>query len=316
METGLHSAKGGNRHTLNKLLLNLPILLPIMVTGLCLSSVVSAEQGQPSARCKNAIARVVTDGDQNFRAGDLLCPEDWVRPLPGQQPKVVCRKTKRILAGPTGRVKDFCTGQPRGAFVRKGAREVMILNARGNEGNPSLMQPFGSVLMQKRPDLTWKPTQGASHYWVRIDGYGFKHEQMVSGTQLRYPSAWPDLQYGDVYNITIFAYQGDRIMGADRTTVSLLFEKDVAVIQAYVAAIQQLPFSLQEVAPDLDAVYMSQNLLNQSIQLLESIRKKGQSTPQLNQLLAQRYAQAGWPDLAKLIAKEPQPRTKIKFPQK
>lgn len=294
----------------------IPLILPVLVIGVSLSPVARAEPDQQPSRCKSVIARVVSRGDQNFRAGDLLCPDDWVRPVQGQHPKLVCRRAKKALSGQTGRVRDLCARQPRSSFAGEGASDILILNPRGNSVNPNLIHPFGSVLMQRRPDLSWKPTRGASYYLVRIDGYAFKHEQIVSGTQLSYPQAWPALEYGNVYQIDIFAYRGDRIVSTDRVTVNLLFEEEVAVIQDYVAAIQRLSLPPSKVALDLDAVYMSKNLLNQSIQMLESLREKGQSNQQLNRLLADRYAQAGWPDLAKLIAKEPQPRTKIKFPQK
>lgn len=330
MAARLYSAKGGNRPAMNlkfsftpvevsavsNLLLNLSILLPVTVFGLSLSPVARAEPLQQSARCKNAIARVITGGIQNFRAGDLLCPEDRVFPVQGQQPKIVCRRTRKVLAGQTGRVGDLCGGQPKSTFIRRGTSDALILNARGNEVEPKLIKPFGSVMIEQRPHLVWLPTKGATHYSIRIDGYNLKLEQTVPVTQFSYPQSWPALEYGNVYDINIFAYQGDKIISADRTTVNLLFEKDAMDIRENIAAIKQLSLPLSEVALDLDAVYMSRNLLDESIQLLQGLREKGKSNQKLNRILADRYLQAGWPDFANSTVQEAQLPTKIKLPQK
>ena len=278
--------------------LALSLLLPILAVDLFLPQLVRSQTKQ-AARCSTETARLFIGGDKNFREGTLLCPEDLVVSIPGKRPRLLCLNNGRVMVGQTGRVGDLCAGKPQNQIVcdKKGCSRP----SRGNEGKPSVIKPFGPTLIDRRPDLTWVPTKGATHYQVRLKGHQFEQEQTISGTHLKYPKAWPSLEFENVYHVDIFAYQGGTIISADRATVNVLFEEEAVAIQENANAIKQLPYPLHKVAVDLDALYMSQNLLNQSIQLLEGLRKKGESNPRLDKILAKRYLQAGYPDLAKSL---------------
>ena len=274
------------------------LFLPFLAVDLLLPQPVRSKSKQ-SDRCTPVMARLFTGGDKNFRAGTLLCPEDLIVPIPGKRPRLLCLNNGRVMAGQTGRVSDLCAGKPQNQIVCD--EDGCSGPGRGNEGKPSLIRPFGATLIHRRPDLAWMPIKGATHYQVRIKGHQFEQEQTLSGTHLEYPKAWPSLEFKGVYDIDIFAYQGDNVISADRTTVNLLFEKDAFAIQENAFAIKRLPMPLREVAVDLDTLYMSQNLLNESIQLLEDLREKGKSTPRLDEILAKRYLQAGYSDLSKSL---------------
>lgn len=282
----------------HSLWLVLSLLLPFLAVDLLLPQPVKSQTKQ-AARCTTETARLFTEGDKNFQPGTLLCPDDLVVPVPGKRPRLLCLNNRRVIAGQTGRVGDLCAGKLQNQIVCD--EDGCSGSARGNEGKPSLIRPFGPTLISRRPDLTWTPIKGATHYEVRIKGPQFEQEQVISGTQLKYPKAWPSLEYKNVYHIDIFAYQGDTVISADRATINLLFEKEAVAIHENAAAIKQLPFPLREVAVDLDTLYMSQILLNQSIQLLEGLREKGESNPRLDEILAKRYLQAGYPDLAESL---------------
>lgn len=274
------------------------LLLPFLAVDLLLPQLVNSQTKQ-AARCTTETARLFTEGDKNFRPGTLLCPDDLVVPVPGKRPRLLCLNNRRVIAGQTGRVGDLCAGKPKNQIVC--GEDGCSGSARGTEGKPSLIRPFGPTLISKRPDLTWRAIEGATHYEIRIKGRQFEQEQTLSETHLKYPQAWPSLEFKNAYHIDILAYQGGTIISADRATVNLLFEEESVAIQENAAAIKQLPFSLRDVAVDLDTLYMSQNLLNQSIQLLEGLREKGESNPQLNEILAKRYIQAGYRDLAESL---------------
>jgi hypothetical protein len=173
--------------------------------------------------------------------------------------------------------------------------------------------------MQLRPDLAWIPVKGATHYLVFVQSHNQKLEQIVfHGSRLNYPQTWPELQYGKVYQVTVFAYQRDKVISSDRTKLNLLFEEEVNVIDDAVRAISQLPLSPTEAAKELDAVYMSYKLLHQSIGILKRLSEIGQSNHQLDRLLMDRYYQAGQPELAPKTktTQEAQLPTRMKFPQK
>ena len=221
--------------------LALPLLLPFLAMDLLLPQLVKSQTKQ-AARCTTETARLFTEGDKNFQPGTLLCPDDLVVPVPGKRPRLLCLNNRRVIAGQTGRVGDLCAGKPQNQIVcdDNGCSGP----GRGKEGKPSLIRPFGPTLINRRPDLTWMPIEGATHYEVRIKGHQFEQEQTLSGTYLEYPTVWPSLEFKGVYDIDIFAYQGDNVISADRTTVNLLFEKEAVFIQENAAAIRPAPLFL------------------------------------------------------------------------
>lgn len=300
---------------MNKLLLQSSLLLPLMAVSSSLPLTARSKPSQ-STRCKSTIARMVTEGDRNFRRGTLLCPQDFVIPVPGKRPRLFCHQSGAVLVGRTGRVAELCAADANSAALRGGEEGSFNVNTRGNEDELKLLTPFGPTIIQQRPDLTWKPIGEATHYVISIEGYHLKLKQTVSETRLQYPSNWQALKYGSAYEIEILAYQGKQPISVGRATINLVLETDAVAIQEQAAAIKRLPVPLTEVAVELDTLYMTRNLFHESIQFLESLREKGKSNLKLNQLLAKRYFQVGHPELAEAIIEEAQLPTRIKLPQK
>lgn len=280
---------------------------------------VNAESNGQAAECKNVVARMLSAGDQLHSKGSLLCAHDWVRPFQGQQPMVSCYDTQKVLRGREGKVGRLCS--PTQKRIKPSKSRAKSFKSRGSDsenGKPSLIRPFGTMIMRLRPDLEWNPVVGATHYLVsvRASSNNETWEKVVQGNSLEYPQTWPELQYGTNYRVTVFAYQKKKIISADHDTLELLIEEEASLIQDAVAAINQLPLSSVEAAKELDVVYMSAKLFHESIEALEKVRQAGQSNHQLNRLLADRYYQVGQPELAASIGAEAQLPTKIKFPQK
>lgn len=278
-----------------------------------------AETGEaPSQanRCLTTVARILSSGDQRHARGRLLCPGDQVRPIAGTQPLVVCHNGKSLLKGKEGAVGRLCSSGPK-RLQNKGRQK--FLKSRGitdKEGKPSIVKPFGTMLLQLRPDFAWTPVKGSTHYEVALQGPNSKWDQRVrSGHRLSYPKSWSGLEYGKAYYVTVYAYQNGKIIGSDRAKLNLLYEEEISLVYEAVTAIHQLSLSPVEVAKELDAVYMSYKLLGESIGVLQSLKDRGQSNYQLNRLLVDRYTQAGQPELAPR-AEEAQLPTSMKLPQK
>ncbi|WP_010476908.1 hypothetical protein [Acaryochloris sp. CCMEE 5410] len=281
---------------------------------------VKAQSNDPPTRCKTVAARMLSVGDQFHSKGSVLCPQDRVRPLQNQKPMISCHHTQKLLRGEVGEIGDLCSRKQRRIYPSKSGSNSSKSRSSGREsGKPSLIKPFGTMVMQLRPELEWNPVVGATHYLVTLQASDSteKLEQVVhTGNSLRYPQAWPKLQYGRNYRVTIFAYQKQRIISSDHDTLELLIEEEANLIQDAVTAINQLPLSPVEAAKELDTAYMSAKLFHESINALEKVRQAGQSNHQLNQLLADRYYQVGQSELAASIGVEAQLPTRTKFPQK
>ncbi|ABW32019.1 hypothetical protein AM1_B0300 (plasmid) [Acaryochloris marina MBIC11017] len=284
-----------------------------------ISETAYAETGEtPSQanRCLTTVARILSSGDQRHAKGRLLCPGDQVRPIAGKQTLVLCHNGKSLTKGKEGEVGRLCSSGPK-RLQQKG--RLRFLKSRGTtdkEGKLSIVQPLGTMIMQLRPDFAWKPVKGSTHYEVTLQGPNSKWEQKVtSGHRLNYPKSWPALEYGKAYYVTVYAYQNEKIIGSDRTKLNLLYEEEISLVNEAVAAIHQLSLSPVEAAKELDAVYMSFKLLDQSIGVLQNLKDSGQSNSQLNRLLGDRYYQVGQPELAPR-AEEAQLPTSMKLPQK
>lgn len=280
---------------------------------------VKAQTNGQATRCKNVVARILSLGDQFHSRGSVLCPQDRVRPFQGQQPLISCHNAQKLLRGEAGQIGDLCSRKQRRIYPSKSRANSAKSRGSGREsGKPSLIRPFGTMIVQLRPNMKWNPVLGATHYYLTFQASNSnkKWETVVQSNSLRYPQTWPDLQYGTNYRVTIFAYQKQRIISSDHDTLELLTEEEASLIQDAVAAINQLPLSPVEAAMELDIAYISAKLFHESIGALEKVRQSGQSNHQLNRLLADRYHQVGQSELAASIGAEAQLPTRIKLPQK
>ncbi|MGR3278323.1 hypothetical protein ACSYAD_24830 [Acaryochloris marina NIES-2412] len=284
---------------------------------LCMAVEVRAEEKLQVAQCQSVVARILSSGDQAHAVGRLLCARDKLRPVQNQQPIIICYNPPNLLRGGKDKVGRLCSPRLNG---RQSHDSFDYFKGRGSiraEGKPSLIQPFGVMVLQSRPRLVWNPIQGATHYSISVEAFNGEWELVVSsGNSLSYPQAWPDMEPGNLYKFTIFAYKDKMIISSDTSKIILLSKKKMELVNEAVALARQLPLSSIEEAIELDAIYMSEKLLHNSIGALESLRESGQSNPQLDRLLADRYIQSGQPELADPILKELQLPTKIKFPQR
>ena len=293
-------------------------LLTLFTTSLIgIPVVVKADQNLQASRCSSTVARMLSSGDQLHKEGRLLCAQDRLQPAPNQQPIVVCHNHPKILRGGKDNIANHCSPDPKEEQTRERFKYVKGRGSIRTKGKPSLIQPFGVMVLQSRPRLAWNPVPKATSYYVVLETFNGKWDQIVnSGNSLSYPQAWPDMKPGNQHKFTVFAYKGNRIINSDTSKLILLSKKESELVEEAAALARQLPLSPVEEATELDAIYMSQWLLNKSIGVLKSIRESGQSNARLNRLLADRYTQAGQPELADPILKELQLLTKRKFPQK
>lgn len=294
------------------------LLLTLSTTFLlCIAVEARAEEKLQVAQCQSVVARILSSGDQAHAVGRLLCARDQLRPVQNQQPIIICYNPPNLLRGGKDKVGRLCSPRLNG---RQSVDSFDYFKGRGSiraEGKPSLIQPFGAMVLQSRPRLVWNPIQGATHYLISVETSEGKWEQTVnSSNSLNYPQTWPELGYGNLHEFTIFAYKGSRIISSDLSKLVLLSKEKIELVEEAVSLAQRLPLSPTEETAELDAIYMSQKLIHEAIGVLRSLRENGHSDARLNQLLADRYIQVGQPELAAPILKELQPPTKIKLPQK
>ena len=274
------------------------------VSQYALAQPVSARRG-----CE-PIGRVLSKGDRYFTAGTLLCKGDRLNLKPEARVNVLCflnRRMLTLLGGSISDVENKCVST-RTQRIRLCSQEDRSYCPKpkgpGEENNtPELISPFSSASLTGRPFLSWYAVPKASSYTVRVDGQGQSWEKTVAGTELPYPSEQPALKFGNAYKITITANQGNSAsspISASTAVVNVLPESEVRQVMQAVKQINSLNLPKDEVAfLDLDSIYMSKNLLSETIKALEARIKEGSQNPAIYRVLGDRYLEAGLPDRAK-----------------
>lgn len=254
-------------------------------------------QGTLSHRhCKTPIARLLSSGDERFKAGSKLCAKDQLQPTANQRLKLLCKSGKLVTAASKVLISQLCQSQLAPIQTQSKGKQH-ILKIRGNLPASRVQRPFGSVLIEDRPTLEWQAVERAVDYQIRVEGHNLSWQHSVKdGTRLKYPESAPALQPGQVYRVTVTAYSQTQALKEVRTSYQVLSMDSIAEVQEAEKLLLALNLSDTEKAVERDRLYLSFRLLDQSIQQLEMAVNQGAERP-VKQLLAQRYTEAGYPEL-------------------
>ncbi|MBW4557155.1 MAG: hypothetical protein KME59_14645 [Trichormus sp. ATA11-4-KO1] len=240
--------------------------------------------------------------------GSRLCEGDRINPANGATVKVLCFLSGNFLYLNKSTVfdsSDTCTVPQERAVLCTGLNPHPCYNPKspGEEKEaPTLISPYGSSMLSTRPQISWTAVQLATSYTVIVDGYEFYWEKTVDKniTTLAYPEEQKELSFNNTYKFTVIANKGDEPISSSETlVVSVLSEEEQNAIAQQVKQINELGLPLEEAAIwDLDAVYMSKNLLNETIETLKVLVSRGSQNPTLYRVLADRYLEAWLPNEA------------------
>lgn len=277
------------------------ILANVSVNRVCGQELVRANQRSEVA-CEPT-AKVIS-GDVHHQPLTKLCSEDRVKAANGGKVKILCYARGIIIDIPSDVVGKHClplqANEGRGCNVLEG-RNCVIPKGPDEENKPSKITPYGVVIKNPRPTLSWSKTKGATDYIVRVKGNGGINWQMeVKGESLPYPQEQPELKLGQAYTIDIVAMRGDEVIDGSGSEALLLLISTQRLQQVeqtinILRGIQQSPDSL---AIDMDAVYEAQNLVHESITVLEARIASGSTNPTIYRLLGDRYLIAHFPEKA------------------
>ena len=263
----------------------------------------------PSVQVRNSLAqincspigRIVNDGDLYWKAGSLLCKGDRLEPIKGKSVQVLCYLTRQVLylkAGVVSELEKKCvppSTTPMPCSIENRSNCLQPKGSIAASGVPSIISPYGSEIATIRPLLAWHSVAGATGYTVTVEGRGVAWEKSVDAATLRlaYPTNKPSFMFGNAYKITAIANKGNVPFKADFTVVNVLPENTIKRVFNLVKKIENLNLPLDEATLlDLDAIYMSENLLDESIKALEKVSKTN-SNPSVKRTLGDRYLEAG-----------------------
>jgi len=252
----------------------------------------------------NPIGRIISNGDRRFKVGSLLCRGDRLQVANGATVEVLCYANRKILHLKSGAVSNKCTPPANDVGSCTLENQSYCPKPKGpreEDNTPAIVSPYGSSILSQRPELSWYGVTGATSYTVQVNGVGVSWEKTVKNTDLSYPKEQPGLQFGNAYKITVIANHNEFPIAASTSTVNLLPYSDVKPIVEIVKRIDRLGLPQDTVASlDLDVVYMSKNLLHETIETLKSRVLAGSQNPMLYRVLGDRLLEAGLPESAKL----------------
>ena len=253
----------------------------------------------------NPIGRIL-NGDRNKQKGTLIFPGDRIHPELDKV-KVLCYLNQKILLLGKGGVDDTpnkCVGS---AQIKQCIPnlENKCSNTRSvNQAKISILKPYGNIILNPRPLISWQKVPGATSYTINIYGPNINWSEQQTQTTLLYSKPKSPMEPGNTYRLSVIANQGDSTLKASSTILFLLPDAQIQEVNKTISQIRSFNLSPELEARDLDAVFMSKNLLTQAIQVLEKQIDSGTNSPTLYRLLGDRYIQAGFPLKAKLLYTE------------
>jgi hypothetical protein len=247
--------------------------------------------------CDEPSGRVYSTGDRFLKSGKLLCLGDRIHPINKSTVKVLCFLNRKILYLKQSTMfnEQICAPPPNESV------QCSVLNivpcphdykSPDDEKNaPIVTSPYGSSIVNNRPEISWRSVTNADSYTVVVKGNGVEWETNVKdATNLPYPQEQPELQYGSTYTITVISNYGDQPLNSSPLVVHLLPFNDVQRILDEVKQTKELELPSDEAAfRDLDVIYMSKLLLDESIKTLKARVMVGSQNPSIYRLLGDRY---------------------------
>lgn len=253
-----------------------------------------AKSNSQEQTCK-VVAKVLS-GDINWAPGSKLCQEDKVHPVNGHKVEVLCYLSAKILQLTSSTMGEHCSPryqrQNQNCTLRDGRTCIKPKGPGEDENAPTLITPYGLVILNMSPTLSWSTTPLATSYIVQVEGKGVSWSVVAKTTQLLYPKEQPAMQPGNVYNVNIIANQADEPIAASASVVLIASTDKMQQIANTINRLQSFDQSQDELTIDIDRVYEAQNLVNESINLLKARTEGGTKNPTIYRLLGDRYLEA------------------------
>jgi hypothetical protein len=287
------------------------------ISTLVVISSISSSWGQSQQKalrqCIKADGKVMSEGDRYLRPGSSLCPGDKIHPNNGATVTVICFLNRKILYIRQDNVSDTTKQCARPQAIE--SEQYLCTNLKpqncpaefkgANDENtlpkPTLISPYISRgrILTTQPSISWRKVPEATSYTVEIEGNNVNWQVQVDNTILPYPKDQPQLEFSDTYRITVVAYQRDSIISYAPLVFSILPQEEQQEIASLVQQVNKMKLPLDEAAVwYLDPIFMSKNLVNESIETLKARVAKGSKNPAIYRVLADRYLEAGLPDKA------------------
>lgn len=284
-------------------------LIPSLLLPFSHGRAVAIPAPQTAAGC-SAVGRVIWT--QNLlresgawqRNNDLLCANERLRQANSAiaKMKLFCYAFSEELILSGNRI-DLAQHCPEESSLQRRctyANQSQCKWKRGNTDYVTLIAPFSSTLIENRPLLKWEPISKATSYTVNFyEGKRLLWTTRLKSTTLAYPDNAESLRPGKAYRVRVIATSKDNAtLSINTSTLNMLPSDRLARVQRAIALINSLNLPPDQAAADIDRIYMAQNLVTESIQVLDRRIQAGSQNPAIYRLLGDRYMNAGLPAIS------------------
>lgn len=268
-----------------------------------LSSVPLIRVRRNQVRCDPQLGRIINKGDKHLSVGSLICKGDKIEVLNGGYVEFFCFSSGNILNLSSGTIPLDKCAEPDEALpiCNPTNTDGCRIQKGGTEGSdePTIISPYSTSTLNSRPGITWNAVKGATSYKVKVKSYEFGWEKVVNQTRLAYPSDEKPFQPRSAYTIYVFAYKDGEAFSYDETLVNVLSVASQEEITQKIKRIKELGLPPDETVLDIDAIYVAENLLSETIEMLKTATTDIRQNPTLYRVLGDRYLKVWLPTEAK-----------------
>lgn len=260
-----------------------------------------AQKPASSSECK-ALGRITSSPVSRYAPGTLICQGDQLTQTSNGKVSLFCYGLGRVLSAlRVDQLTNVC--KPSSTVFTSGPDgDRYYRRSRGPEPgeSPRLLTPYGNTLIRDRPDFSWTPVPGATHYILQVRDSVTGWQLQTPSTTVAYPANQPDLVAGKAYQISVIAYEGSTLKGDSSKRLNILPLEEAQELTALVQQVNHMGLPEDEKAfLDLNAAYRARGLVDKTIRLLQARVAVGSRHPGIYRSLGDSFLAAGIPEAAK-----------------
>lgn len=239
----------------------------------------------------NAVATVQFSKDVNFRPGMRLCSNQSFK-KPTSPIWIACIDTRKSFWLVGAEELRNCE-VPLNSKSRLRYNEQFFRARGANEQNkPSIIRPYGRFMMTTQPTLEWLSVSGAKSYSVTIWGIQRQTFQSVD-PKLTPKSGMPVLSPGQTYTIIVKAISDGQTLSKSISALNILSEIQTKTVKNELQMIDGSELNpIEKIYRRLSTLSKNQ-LLDDSIILLETQLSVNSKDPKMYRVLAETYLESG-----------------------
>lgn len=232
---------------------------------------------------KQAVGRALED-DGAITRGSLLLKSD----LSNYQGKYVCFAEAKVIQGGTCK-----------AVNNRIDLSLRRLRCGAPDAKMRVTDPYGFRIRSNRPRIRWTGIEQATQYTVVINIVAEReHWLETSDSYINLPDDIPSLPEEELIKVSVIAWNENEIITSGEKLFQVAGQDQLESNASILKTLESLGLPRSELVKDLDAIFINQSLLEETLPRLEAFSSSGFRDLETHILLGDRYIQASKYDKA------------------